>query len=44
MTKKQIIPIHPKPPLHWLILKRRFTLLAPVPYAYVIPDLKLFKK
>ncbi len=40
----QPIPVfHTKPKIHWLILKGRRKLM-PIPYAWSIPDLKLFKK
>jgi hypothetical protein len=43
-TKKQYIPIHPQQKLEFVVFKRPFILLAPIPYKYLIPDLKNLKK
>lgn len=41
--KEQIIP-YQKPVSKWVVFKRSFKLLAPIPYTYTIPELKYFKK
>lgn len=44
MPKKEITIPYNKPKIIWVVFKRPFKLLNPIPYTWIMPELKYFKK